>query len=76
MAGQHGMSSPEEHEIHLPEPSISPPLLGLGVVILAFGVLFGLPLIVLGFAVFLIGLVTWLIDDARAYASAPDEGHH
>ncbi len=75
MAGQHGTST-DEHEIHLPGPSISPALLGLGVAILAFGILFGLPLIILGLAIFLIGLVTWLIDDARAYAHAPDEGHH
>jgi Sec-independent protein secretion pathway component TatC len=65
-----------EHEIHLPAPSLSPPLLGLGVTILAFGVLFGLPLIIVGFGILLIGLVTWLVDDARAYASAPDEAHH
>ena len=65
-----------EHEIHLPGPSLSPPILGLGVTILAFGILFGLPLIILGFAIFLIGLITWLIDDARRYASEPDEGVH
>lgn len=76
VAGHHGTSGPTEHEIHLPGPSLSPPLLGLGVMILAFGVLYGLPLIIGGFAIFLIGLVTWLVDDARAYASAPDEGHH
>ena len=73
---QHSQSEQPEQEIHLPGPSLSPPLLGLGVTILAFGVLFGLPLIIVGFGIFLIGLVTWLIDDARAYAQAPDEGHH
>ena len=77
VAGHHGTSGPtSEHEIHLPGPSLSPPLLGLGVMVLAFGVLYGLPLIVAGFAIFLIGLVTWLIDDARAYSRAADEGHH
>ena len=65
-----------EHEIHLPGPSISPPLLGLGVTILAFGVLFGLPLIIVGFGIMVIGIVTWLVDDARRYAEAPDEGTH
>ncbi len=68
--------APAEHEIHLPGPSLSPPLLGLGVTILAFGVLFGLPLMVVGFAILVIGLVTWLIDDARRYSQTPDEGHH
>jgi hypothetical protein len=77
VSGHHGASSPTaEPEIHLPGPSLSPPLLGLGVTILAFGILFGLPLIIVGFGIFLIGLVTWLIDDARSYAQAPDEGHH
>gem|GEM_PF-3721580 len=76
MSGPQGASGPTtEHEIHLPGPSLSPPLLGLGVTILAFGILFGLPLIIVGFGIFLIGLVTWLIDDARSYAQAPDEGH-
>ena len=65
-----------EHEIHLPGPSISPPILGLGVTVLAFGVLFGLPLIIVGFAIFLVGLITWLVDDARRYADAPDTGVH
>jgi len=77
VSGPHGASGPTtEHEIHLPGPSLSPPLLGLGVTILAFGILFGLPLIIVGFGIFLIGLVTWLVDDARSYAQAPDEGHH
>jgi hypothetical protein len=77
VAGQHGTSGPtNEHDIHLPGPSLSPPLLGLGVAILAFGVLYGLPLIIGGFAIFLIGLVTWLVDDARAYSRASDEGSH
>jgi len=77
VAGHHASSTePTEHEIHLPGPSLSPPILGLGVTILAFGVLFGLPLIIVGFAILVIGLVTWLIDDARRFSEAPDEGHH
>jgi len=76
VSDHHGSTGPTEHEIHLPGPSLSPPLLGLGVTILAFGILFGLPLIIVGFAIFLVGLITWLIDDARAYAGASDEGHH
>lgn len=76
MAGHHGPSGAAEPEIHLPGPSLSPALLGLGVTVLAFGVLFGLPLIIAGFAIFLVGLITWLVDDARAYAKAPDSGHH
>jgi Na+/phosphate symporter len=73
----HGSGGPtNESEIHLPGPSLSPPLLGLGVTILAFGVLFGLPMIIVGFGIFLIGLVTWLIDDARTFMRSSDQGHH
>lgn len=77
MSSHHGSAEPTtDHEIHLPGPSMSPALIGLGVMLLAFGLLFGLPLIVAGIGILLIGLLTWLIDDARAYAKAPDEGHH
>lgn len=77
VSGHHEAGDPTtEPEIHLPGPSLSPPLLGLGVTILAFGILFGLPLIIVGFGIFLIGLVTWLIDDARSYSQASDDGHH
>ena len=77
MSSHHGSggASPE-HDIHLPGPSLSPAILGLGVTILAFGVLFGLPLLIIGFVILLIGLITWLVDDARAYGKAPDSGGH
>ena len=77
MTTGHGPSGPStEPEIHLPGPSLSPALLGLGVTVLSFGLLFGLPLVIIGFGVFLIGLITWLVDDARAFGRAPDQGHH
>jgi hypothetical protein len=65
VAGHQGPASPAEHEIHTAPPSISPPIIGLGVTILSFGVLFGLGLILLGGAILLVGLATWLVDDAR-----------
>ena len=76
MSSHHGAGGASTDEIHLPGPSLSPAILGLGVTILAFGVLFGWPLLVIGFGILLIGLVTWLIDDARQYGRASDEGHH
>jgi len=71
----------ESHGLHAPQPSISPPIIGLGVMILSFGILFGIPLIVVGGAIFIIGIATWLIDDARAYIRAGEpsgdaHGHH
>jgi len=74
MSSHHG----EEHAIHVPQPSFSPPILGLGVMLIAFGVLVGLPLLVIGAVFFVLGIATWLIDDARAYQQAgdPTDGAH
>jgi 4-amino-4-deoxy-L-arabinose transferase-like glycosyltransferase len=74
MSSHHG----EEHAIHVPAPSFSPPILGLAVMLIAFGVLLGLPLLILGAIIFVIGIATWLIDDARAYQQAgdPTDGAH
>lgn len=69
----------DEHPIHLPAPSFSPPLLGLGVMLATFGVLLGPVFLVVGGVIMVIGIATWLIDDARAYTSAPeptDGAHH
>ena len=69
----------DDHPVHLPQPSFSPPILGFGVMLLAFGVLLGPVFLVLGAVIMVIGIATWLIDDARAYASAPespDGAHH
>ena len=74
MSSHHG----EEQAIHVPQPSFSPPILGLGVMLIAFGVLVGLPLLVIGAVFFVLGIATWLIDDARAYQQAgdPTDGAH
>jgi len=69
----------DDQPIHVPQPSFSPPLLGFGVMLIAFGVLLGPVLLVVGGVILVIGIATWLIDDARAYASAPeptDGAHH
>ncbi len=77
MSGHHETTAAAEHEPHLPAPSLSPAIIGLGVTILSFGILFGLWLIALGAAILVIGLVTWLIDDASAYVAAGDrDGGH
>lgn len=76
MSAHHGG---DEHPIHLPQPSLSPFLLGLGVMILTFGILLGPVFLVVGGVIFVIGIATWLIDDARAYSTAPeptDGSHH
>jgi len=76
VSGHHEATTAVEHEPHAPAPSPSPAIIGLGVTILAFGILFGLALIVLGAVILVIGLATWLIDDARAYVAAGDPTGH
>jgi len=77
VSGHHETTAAAEHEPHLPPPSLSPAVIGLGVTILSFGILFGLVLIVLGAVILVIGMATWLIDDARTYVAAGDRdtGH-
>lgn len=77
MAEHHG--DPTEHveeEIHLPPPTLAPATVGLGVTILAFGILFGLPLIVAGGLVMVLGIAVWLINDARDFVRTGDHGAH
>ena len=75
MSGHHETTTAAEAEPHLPPPSLSPAIIGLGVTILSFGILFGVVLIAVGAVILLIGIITWLIDDARAYVAAGDPGH-
>ena len=49
---------------------------GVGVTLISFGVLWSVILIAIGLVILLVGLATWLIDDARAYTEAPDDGGH
>lgn len=66
----------DEHEIHLPAPSLSPLVIAVGVTLACFGLLFTPILIVVGGVIFVIGLVTWLLDDARTFGHAGEgDGH-
>lgn len=75
MSGHRETTAAAEPEPHLPPPSLSPPIIGLGVTILSFGILYGLVLIVIGAVVLVFGMATWLIDDARTFVAAGDSGH-
>lgn len=65
-----------DQPIHMPPPSLSPVTIGVGVTFISFGVLWSLILVGIGAVLLLLGLATWLIDDARAYTQASDEGGH
>lgn len=76
MSGHHAPIDQDEPDIHLPSPSFSPVLIGIGVTFICFGILFGIPLVIIGGLTFVVGLATWLIDDARTYAQAGDHDGH
>ena len=69
MSSHHGAGGGSTDQIHLPGPSLSPAILGLGVTILAFGVLFGWPLMVIGFVI-LLAASTAIASPSQA-ATAP-----
>ena len=68
--------SGHDQPIHMPPPSLSPVTIGVGVTFISFGVLWSVILIGIGVVLLLVGIATWLIDDARAYTKASDEGGH
>ena len=67
--------SGHDQPIHMPPPSLSPVTIALGVTFISFGILWSVILVGIGVVLLLVGLATWLIDDARAYTQASDEGH-
>lgn len=67
--------SGHDEPIHMPPPSLSPVIIGIGVTFMSFGILWSVILVGIGVLLLLVGLATWLIDDARAYTQASDEGH-
>jgi hypothetical protein len=67
--------SRHDQPIHMPPPSLSPVTIALGATFISFGILWSVILVGIGVLLLLVGLATWLIDDARAYTQASDEGH-
>ncbi len=78
MAEHHGSARGHggEEEIHLPSPTIAPAIVGLGVTLLSFGILFGLGLVVAGALLMALGIAIWLINDAREFVKAGEHGGH
>lgn len=64
-----------EAEIHLPSPTLAPATVGLGVMLLSFGILFGVGLIVVGALFMILGIAVWLVNDAREFLRAGEHGH-
>jgi cytochrome c oxidase subunit 1 len=60
--GSHGMGHGEEHAIHLPSPSYYPVVAALGLPVLGYGLVFGLPLAILGLVITLASLYGWVLE--------------
>ena len=59
--------------IHMPPPSLSPVVIGLGVVLTAFGVVFPAELLGAGLVLTALGVIGWTTEDIRDFAAGP---HH
>jgi len=58
----HGEDHGDGHAIHLPSPSYFPPLAALGLPVLGYGLIFGLPFVVAGLLIMLVGLYGWVLE--------------
>lgn len=76
MAEHHGAPTQAEEEIHLPPPTLAPATVGLGVMLLSFGILFGIALVVAGVLFMVLGIVVWLVNDAREFVRTGERGGH
>jgi hypothetical protein len=55
--------APDHGDIHLPPPSIWPLILALGLAMLAMGLVFRGPVLIVGLATFLLSLLGWIFED-------------
>ena len=55
-------NSEEEKDIHLPQPSYWPLVVSIGIMLAAYGMIFGLPLSIFGTIVGFIGVYAWSLE--------------
>ena len=60
--------SGHDQPIHMPPPSLSPVIIGIGVTFISFGILWSIILVGIGVLLLLVGLITWLIDEGHGGA--------
>jgi len=58
----HGDGHGDSHAIHLPSPSYYPLVAALGLPVLGYGLIFGLPFVVAGLVILLVGLYGWVLE--------------
>lgn len=67
---------PVGEEIHLPGPSLLPILNALGITLTVVGITGGLPILIIGLALFLGTTIRWIADTRRDIAELPLEHSH
>lgn len=74
----HTATGSETHEhgaIHMPDPSIFPLVLAVGMTFIPLGLLLGPVVLVIGLIVFAIGLGGWLTQDTKTHLKARQQKH-
>jgi hypothetical protein len=52
----------EHHDIHLPSPSIMPLIAALGMLVMAYAIVFSKPVVIVGALVTLLGFFGWVFE--------------
>lgn len=73
MAEPEHASPAESHEaIHLPPPSIWPPMLALGIALLLTGLILNLVVVIVGVVIALAAVALWIRDARREFSELPE----
>ncbi len=69
-------SESTEFHVHLPDPSIWPIVIALGIATLINGIVLGLPVLILGLLVIATGIGGWIRQDILVSLREQDGSHH
>jgi hypothetical protein len=73
MAEPEGQQHAQAHEdIHLPPPSIWPPVLALGIALLLTGLIVNLVMLIVGALITILSIVLWVRDARREFYGLPE----
>ena len=76
MSNSHDSHSATGHETqehgahHMPDPSIFPLVLAIGITLVALSTVLGLTVLIVGLIVFAIGMGGWLTEDTKTHLKA------
>lgn len=69
-------SESTDFHVHLPDPSIWPIVIALGIAVLVNGIVLGLPVLVLGLLLIAFGIGGWIRQDILVSLREQDRSHH